>query len=83
MINQGQVNESVFEYIIDVDAPGLESYDGRCINVNRQGKGEVSQLGDVQRQQQVAEALDVVPVVKHVEVHQHDRRQVNDWNMFK
>ena len=39
MINQGEVNEFVFEDIVDEDAPGLESYDGRCINVNRQGEG--------------------------------------------
>ena len=83
MINQGQVNESVLEYIIEVDAPGLEGYDGRCINANRQGEGQVSQLGDAQRQPQVVQALDVGPVVKGFEVRQHDRRQVNDWNMFR
>ena len=39
MINHGELNEFVFEDIIDVDPPGLESYDRRRINVNRQGEG--------------------------------------------
>jgi len=43
----------------------------------------VSHLGDVQQPQQVDEALGVVPVVKQLDVPQHDRSQVNDWNMFK
>jgi len=34
MVNQSEVNEMFFENTIDMDAPGLESYDGRCINVN-------------------------------------------------
>jgi hypothetical protein len=43
----------------------------------------VSNLGDVQQRQQVDEARGAFPVVKDREVPQHDRRQVNDWNMFR
>jgi hypothetical protein len=40
-------------------------------------------LGDVQQRQQVIEALEVVPVIKGLDVPQHDHRQVNDWDMLK
>ena len=82
MVNQGEVNDVFFEDTTDVDAPGLESYNGRCINVNQQGEGQVSHLSNVQQIDEENYPLDL-SAGRQLDGPQHDRRQVNDWNMFK
>ena len=44
---KARVNKVFHKDIVDVDAPGLEGYDGRGQNVGQQGESLVRHLGDV------------------------------------
>jgi hypothetical protein len=54
--NERTVNKIFSEDTMDADAPGLESYDGRGINVDYQGENQLSHYGDVGKMREVREA---------------------------
>ena len=54
-----------FEDAIDNDAPGLYGYDGRCIDVDKQGERQVSLLSSVDR---VNEPIMLLNTVKGMEL---------------
>ena len=69
--------------IIDADAPGLESYDRRCRNVDEQGERQVSHLGDVEHVDDGIIRRLAFPYSNERDGPQHNDHQVNDWNMSK
>ena len=65
IIHQGKVNDMLFEDTINNDAPGLYGYDGRCIDVDKQGERQVSLLSSVDR---VNEPIMLLNTVKGMEL---------------